>query len=116
QKIFKDRNAEIRIAIRDENPALMDHFLTNGKKAIPIVLVIDSSGELLLRYGPRPASVQSIFEEHRSDIENGRIEKKEVSRKIRNFYAKDRGQVISNTFITALNEKLTIRESSLSFN
>lgn len=116
QKIFLDRDAEIRISVRDENPELMDNFLTNGKRAIPIVIVLNSSGELLLRYGPRPEAVQNIFEAHRDDIEKGRIEKKEVSRKIRNFYAKDRGQVISKTFIEALNEKLPLQESSLSLN
>lgn len=107
QKIFENKNAELKVALRDKNPDLMNRFLTNGKKAIPIVLVISPDGELILRYGPRPEIVQDIFEEHRSDIEAGRIEKKAITRKIRTFYAKDRGQVISDTFITALNQKIT---------
>jgi thiol-disulfide isomerase/thioredoxin len=113
QKILENKNAEIRIALRDKNPDLMNSFLTNEKKAIPIVLVIDESGELIMRYGPRPKYVQDIFEEHRKDIEEGRIEKKDVIRKIRTFYAKDRGQVISDTFLSELNQKLASLKDSL---
>ena len=39
---------EFRIVLRDENPALMDAFLTNGGKAIPKVIMIDNeSGEVI---------------------------------------------------------------------
>lgn len=101
-KIFEERSVEFRVALRDENDELMAQFLTNGGKAIPIILILDEAGTLLMRFGPRPKKVQAIFEEHRADIEAGKIERKEVSRKIRSFYARDRGQAIKDEFLAAL--------------
>ena len=60
---------------------------------------------------PKAAEVispQAIFEAHREEIAKGKIEKKEVTRKIRTFYAKDCGQSISEEFITSLNHKLSV--------
>ena len=101
-KFFSNNSVEMRVALRDENDALMSRFLTNGGKAIPIILVLNAQGDLLMRFGPRPKKVQAIFEAYRKDIEAGKIEKKEVGRKIRSFYAKDRGQTILEEFRSEL--------------
>ena len=82
---------EVRIIRRKENPQLMEKFLTNGGKAIPIFLFLDKKGDLIFPWGPRPQSAQQIFEDHREQIRRGEIEKIEVIKKIRVFYAKDRG-------------------------
>jgi len=103
-KMFKEKNADIRVALRDENTELIDQFLTNGSRSIPIILVMDESFNLIMRYGPRPAIVQDIFEAHRQNIADGKIEKKKVSQKIRSFYAKDRGRTISEDFLNSLNK------------
>jgi len=105
-KIFENRPVEFRVALRDENDELINKFLTNGGKAIPIILIMDHSGDLLMRFGPRPKKVQAIFEEHRADIEAGNIERKTVGRKIRSFYAKDRGQAIKDEFLTEFKKAL----------
>ena len=107
-KIFENRKAEIRFTLRDKNPGLMEKFLTKGSKSIPVVLVLDDTGEFIMRFGPRPAKAQAIFEAHREEIAKGKIEKKEVTRKIRTFYAKDCGQSISEEFTTSLNHKLSV--------
>ncbi len=99
QKLFAGRPVEIRIAPRDENPELMDRFLTNGGRAIPVIIILDEKGEMLMRFGPRPRKVQAIFEQYRRDINEGRVEKKEVTRKIRNFYARDRGKAVLEEFV-----------------
>ncbi len=98
QRYFEGSDVEMRIALRDEYPELMNRFLTNGKKAVPVVLVLDEHGELLFRYGPRPAKAQEIFSSMQPLLEAGKIEKVEISRKIRNFYAKDRGKAILDEF------------------
>ena len=49
----------MKIVLRDEYPALMDEFLTNGSKSIPKLICIDeASTEILGTWGPRPAIVQ----------------------------------------------------------
>jgi hypothetical protein len=49
----------IRFILRDENPQLMDHFLTNGGKAIPIVICLRPDDLSIIGvWGPRPAFIQ----------------------------------------------------------
>jgi hypothetical protein len=102
EKLFQDHDVEIRILLRDQNPELMDQFLTHGGRSIPVFLFLDGQGQFLTRFGPRPSAAQAIFERHREDIKAGRIERSEVSRKIRNFYARDRGQAIISEVIAGL--------------
>ncbi len=94
QKIFENKQAEIRILLRDNYPELMDLFLTNGRRAIPVVLFLEENGDLLFRFGPRPNEAQKIFEEHRSAIQKGKVDKTQVVIKIRRFYARNKGRAI----------------------
>jgi len=93
---------KIRIVLRDENPGLIDDFLTNGGRAIPIFLFLDEDNSLLFQWGPRPKKAQNIFENHRELIDNGLIEKTEVIKKIRKFYSKNRGDEIQKNILAEL--------------
>lgn len=47
------------LILRDEHLAIMDKFLTNGARAIPVTVVIDKeSKEVLGHWGPRPEVLQ----------------------------------------------------------
>ena len=50
---------ELRLLRRDEHPELMDRYLTNGARSIPIVIVLDESFRELGHWGPRPAELQA---------------------------------------------------------
>ncbi|WP_203256096.1 thioredoxin family protein [Hyunsoonleella ulvae] len=53
-------NITFRVVLRDENPRLMDAFLTYGSKAIPKLIIIDSTtGDVIDTYGPRPSEATS---------------------------------------------------------
>jgi len=93
---------EVRILLRDQNLELMDQFLTRGGRAVPIFFFIDGDGALIFKFGPRPKASQQIFEDHRQQIQDGKIEKMEVIKKIRNFYARDRGQAIITELLELL--------------
>jgi hypothetical protein len=82
---------DIKLLLRDANSDLMHQFLTNGARAIPIFLFLDDTFNLLFRWGPRPVVAQKIFEDHRILINQGKIEKTDVIKKIRLYYTKDRG-------------------------
>ena len=82
---------EIKVLLRDSNPEIIDQFLTRGVRGIPIFLFLDERGEFLFRWGPRPKAAHNIYEAHREQIETGKIEKQDVIKKIRVYYAKDRG-------------------------
>ena len=45
----------VEIFDRDENPELMEQYLTNGAKAIPKLVVRNAGGQDLWVWGPRPA-------------------------------------------------------------
>jgi len=87
-------NWELKVLRRDENPDLMDGFLTRGARAVPIFLFLAADFSLQFRWGPRPKAAQNIFEQYREEFKQGKIEKSEVIKKIRNFYARNRGQAI----------------------
>ena len=51
-------NIQLKIVLRDDNPELMDAFLTHGSRAIPKVIMIDDeSGNVIKTYGPQPSEV-----------------------------------------------------------
>lgn len=46
-------NMPVRFLLRDENLALMDQYLTNGKsRSIPIYIFIDAEGNEVAKWGP----------------------------------------------------------------
>ncbi|MGD2087109.1 MAG: thioredoxin family protein [Candidatus Aminicenantes bacterium] len=95
---------QLRVLRRDENPELMDQFLTRNARAVPIFLFLDENNSLIFRFGPRPQAAQTIFETYREEFKAGKIEKTEVIKKIRNFYAKDRGKAILNELLAIFKE------------
>lgn len=98
-KLFENmKGVGIRFVLRDQNMDLMKHYLTNGGAAIPKFVVMDDDFTELFNWGPRPKAAQDIFEHHRRAIMDGEIDKAEVHKKIRAFYAKDRGRAILDEF------------------
>lgn len=60
------QNIELKIAFRDENEALMNLFLTNGSKAIPKLILLDSDSEVLLgSWGPRPKGATNLIQSYK---------------------------------------------------
>jgi Thioredoxin len=53
---------EIKIFLRDNNEELMNEYLTNGSKSIPILFGIDSSNQEIFRWGPRSANAKATLE------------------------------------------------------
>jgi len=45
----------LKVVLRDENPGLMNQFLTNGNMSIPKLVVLDSNNEIVSSWGPRPS-------------------------------------------------------------
>lgn len=58
---------ELKIALRDDNDALMQHFLTNGGKAIPKLIVLDAETlEVVLDWGPRPHGAKQLILDYKA--------------------------------------------------
>ncbi|WP_438444524.1 thioredoxin family protein [Gorillibacterium sp. sgz5001074] len=49
------------VLILEQNPEVMDQFLTMGGRAVPIVIFTDAGGFVLGHWGPRPKHVQEAM-------------------------------------------------------
>jgi thioredoxin family protein len=78
---------ELRIIRRDEHPEVMDLYLTNGSRSIPIVIALDDQFRELGHWGPRPGVLQSWVMANRSTVP-----KAELYPQVRTWYARDRGE------------------------
>jgi hypothetical protein len=85
---------DIKILLRDDNPELMNAFLTNGGKAIPKVIMIDNeSGEVIHTYGPRPSEATSFV--NRFKAMHGKLTA-DFKEDLQHWYNNDKGKNIIN--------------------
>lgn len=91
---------ELRIIRRDEHPTVMDQYLTNGSRSIPIVIVLDARFGELGHWGPRPTELQAWVMANRDTAS-----KATLYPQIRKWYARDRGE-------TTLREVLAVATGS----
>lgn len=68
RKAAEAGDAETRVALRDADTELIDRHLTNGGRAIPIVLILNKEGELVGKWGPRAPEVQKIVDKERQAL------------------------------------------------
>lgn len=94
-------NIETRYLLRDENPELMDRFLTGGARSIPKLIAIDAATlEMLGSWGARPNAAQELFLEMR-----GRgLEKPLIMENMQRWYNADRSQSVQAEFEVLLKE------------
>ena len=60
---------ELKIVLRDENDELMKLFLTNKKKSIPVVVVVDKeTGSVLGKWGPRPKGATDLITDYKKEF------------------------------------------------
>lgn len=81
-------NCTLKIVYRDENPELIDRFLTNGSRSIPILIVEDANGQVLNHWGPRPSALQNKFIEGKK----AGIPKGELQLMSQEWYNHDKGE------------------------
>ena len=89
-------NIELKIIMRDENPKLMDRFLTNGTRSIPKLLVSNEEGDLLHIWGPRPEVAAKMVEAYKEQY--GKVDEK-FKRELQIWYNKDGGKTIVDELI-----------------
>lgn len=68
RKIAEASDIEVRCVSRDDNPELMDRYLTNGGKSIPKYIFLDDKGEVKGSWGPRSPKVQQMVEDKKAKL------------------------------------------------
>jgi len=90
---------DLKLVLRDQNLPLIDAHLTNGGRAIPVLLVLNEAGELALpKWGPRPANLQSLLTSWKAESTDMQL----IAEKLHGWYAKDKTQSIQEELIKTL--------------
>lgn len=85
-----EQNSKIKLAIilRDANPEIMDLYLTDGTRSIPIFISFNDNGEELFRWGSRPKKAVKLF----ADLKKDGLEKSAILEKLHLWYGRNRGK------------------------
>ena len=105
-------NIELRVVLRDEHPELMDHFLTNGTRSIPKLIILTPELEVMATWGSRSAAATKLVTDYKEKF--GKIDA-EFKSQLQIWYNKDKGVSIINELaeVVQMQEK---QESILSPN
>lgn len=102
-------NVELKLLLRDEHPALMDAFLTNGGRSIPKLIVLDAAPRTLLgSWGPRPAEAQQIVMDGKklmaeiTDEEEKKKTYQALAAALQKWYARDKTAGIQREVLAAM--------------
>jgi hypothetical protein len=87
----------LRILLRDENPDIMDQYLTDGTRGIPKLVAFDEQGDELFQWGPRPRGAREEF--LRAKAEG--IDRAQALERVHLWYGRDCGWAVQEE-ITAL--------------
>lgn len=103
----ENENIDLKLILRDENSEVMDQFLTNGTRSIPILIVLDSETlEVLNSWGPRPTEVQKMVMNAKADAQSNPEESKEIWEEVKKnsqlWYAKDKTKTIQDEIVGIL--------------
>lgn len=91
---------ELKLAMRDENEELMNHFLTNKGKAIPKLICIDKeTGSVVADWGPRPQGAIDLIESYKEKF--GVIDET-AKADLQLWYLHDKGLSTQNEIIRLL--------------
>ncbi|RSK29157.1 thioredoxin family protein [Bacillus sp. HMF5848] len=85
---------DTRFLIRDDNLELMDQFLTNGGRSIPLMIILDRDGNFITRWGPRSPLGQDIVMSMKKNMPNPEDEQFETARK--EFIKKATHELLTN--------------------
>ncbi len=87
----------LRLIARDDNPDIMDRYLTGGTRSIPIVIALDRAFLEVGYWGPRPAALQRWALEHRTTVPKDRF-----YAEMRRWHVQDRGQAVLREVLALL--------------
>ena len=79
----------LQIVLRDDNPELMDAYLTNGSRSIPKLILLDKETlEPINNWGPRPAEAAKLIADFK---EKHGVINEEAKTELQKWYLHDKG-------------------------
>lgn len=93
---------EMKIVFRDDNPQLMNLFLTNGSKSIPKLIILDhNTKEVLGHWGPRPKPATKLVKSYRDQY--GKIDDT-IKTELQLWYLHDKGLTAQEEVVTLMRD------------
>jgi uncharacterized pyridoxamine 5'-phosphate oxidase family protein len=80
----------LKIILRDENPEIMDLYLTDRSRSIPILVAYDEMGKEIFRWGSRPQEAQKLIDE----LKSKGLERPIILEKLHLWYGRNRGKIL----------------------
>ena len=78
---------DLKFVLRDKNLPLIDAHLTNGGRAIPVLIILDEKADqVLATWAPRPQVLQELLKEWKKETSEMPI----LAEKLHGWYAKDK--------------------------
>lgn len=91
---------ELKIVLRDDNPELMDLFLTNGTRSIPKLIIIDKNTfEVVDHFGPRPQGAKQLILDYKAA--HGVVDEP-AKIALQKWYLADKGVSTQNEIMTLM--------------
>ncbi len=102
EKIARESiNIETRYLLRDENLDLIDRYLTDGGRAIPKLIALDTETlEVLGTWGARPTAAQELY----GEMKNQGLAKSLIMENLQRWYNADKNQAIQAEFEILLSQ------------
>ena len=96
-------NIELKILLRDQNPTLMDKYLTNGSKSIPKLICYEKGTEREIGiWGPRPKAIQEMVNVFKSN--NPNISHDEFVKNLHLWYAQNKAEALQEELTQLISE------------
>lgn len=100
-----NNNIDLNIIMRDYNTEIMQKYLSNGSASIPKLFALDSQGNELFSWGPRPAEAQTILLNWKANPDGRTWVQFETE--LHSWYAKDKTHSLQNEFYEILKNQHT---------
>lgn len=99
-KVAQAAGIDFKVVLRDENPELMDQFLTNGGRSIAKLILVNANiGLPVTTWGPRPTNATALVAAEKA---TKGVLGPEFKQELQNWYNKDKGKETENDLIEML--------------
>ena len=68
RKVAEAAGLDMRAVLRDVDTDLIDRHLTNGGRSIPIYLLLNETGDVVAKWGPRAPELQEFVKNARAQL------------------------------------------------
>jgi len=96
--VENNANIKLDIQLRDEEPFMIENYLTNGGKSIPKLIIRDANNNDLAVWGPRPQKLQELYLFWKEEC----VEFNAMKESLQKWYNEDKGVEIQNDIIKLL--------------